>query len=176
MQNFIQDARFGVRQLRRSPGFAAVTILTLALGVGLNSAMFRLLDAVILRTLTVEKPQQLFFPEVTTSEGSDIGFQYPEFEAIRDRDHSFSQVFAFDTTRFLANVGGQSDYLFGQSVSANFYSVLGVKPVLGRAFIPDDDLAGKPPVAVISYDYWQRRFAGDSSVLGKNVALKKISF
>lgn len=176
MQNFIQDARYGVRQLRRSPGFAAVAVLTLALGVGLNSAMFRLLDAVILRTLTVEKPHQLFFPEVTTTEGSDIGFQYAEFEAIHDGSHSFSQVFAFDTTRFLASVNGQTDYLFGQCVSANFYSVLGVKPVLGRAFIPEDDLAGKPSVAVISYDYWQRRFAGDPSVLGKNVALKKIPF
>jgi len=176
MQNLIQDARYGVRQLRRSPGFAAVAILTLALGVGLNSAMFRLLDAVILRTLTVEKPQQLFFPEITTSEGSDIGFQYPEFEAIRDYSQSFSSVFAFDTTRFLASVNGQTDYVFGQCVSANFYSVLGVQPVLGRAFIPDDDHAGQPPAAVISYDYWQRRFAGEPSVLGKNVALKKIPF
>lgn len=176
METLFQDVRFGLRQLRRSPGFAAVAILTLALGVGLNSAMFRVLDAVILRTLTVEKPQQLFFPEITTSEGSDIGFQYPEFEAIRDHSRSFSPVFAFDTTRFLASVNGQIDYLFGQSVSANFYSVLGVKPILGRAFIPEDDHAGQPPVAVISYDYWQRRFAGNLSVLGKNVAFKKIPF
>jgi len=176
MQNLIQDARYGVRQLRRSPGFAAVAIFTLALGVGLNSAMFRLLDAVILRTLTVEVPQQLFFPEITTSEGSDIGFQYSEFEAIRDHSQSFAPVFAFDTTRFLASVNGQTDYLFGQCVSANFYSVLGVKPALGRAFLPEDDHSGQPPVAVISYDYWQRRFAGDLSVLGKNIALKKIPF
>jgi predicted permease len=176
MENFLQDARYGLRQLRRSPGFATVAILTLALGVGLNSAVFRLLDAVILRTLSVEKPQQLFFPEITTSEGSDIGFQYPEFEAIRDHSQSFSSVFSFDTTRFLASMNGQTDYLFGQCVSANFYSALGVKPVLGRAFIPEDDHAGQPPVAVISYDYWQRRFAGDRGVLGKNVALKKIPF
>lgn len=176
MESLIQDARYGLRQLRRSPGFAAVAVLTLALGVGLNSAMFRLLDAVILRTLTVEKPQQLFFPEITTSEGSDIGFQYPEFEAIRDHSQSFSPVFAFDTTRFLASVNGETDYLFGQCVSANFYSVLGVKPILGRAFLPEDDHAGQPPVAVISYDYWQRRFAGNPSVLGKSVALKKIQF
>lgn len=176
MEKLIQDARYGVRQLRRSPGFALVAILTLALGVGLNSAMFRLLDAVILRTLTVEKPQQLFFPEIISSEGSDIGFQYAEFEQIRDHSHSFSPVFAFDTTRFLANINGQTDYLFGQCVSANFYSVLGVKPILGRSFVPEDDRAGQSPVAVISYGYWQRRFAGDTSVLGKNVALKKIPF
>lgn len=176
MRNLVHDIRYALRQLRKSPGSAAVIVLTLALGVGFNSAMFRLVDAVMLRELPVEKPKQLVFPAVTGADGSDDNFSYSEFEGIHDHSQSFSGVFAFDTTRFLAGVNGQTDYLFGQSVSANFYSVLGVTPVLGRAFLPEDNQAGQPPAAVISYDYWQRKFAGDAGVLTKTISLKKIPF
>ena len=176
MNGLVQDARHALRQLRGNPGFATVAILTLALGVGLNSAMFRIVDAVILRELPVEKPKQLVFPAVAGPDGSDDSFFYSEFEEIRDHSHSFSGDFAFDTTRFLASVNGHTDYLFGQSVSANFYSVLGVSPILGRPFLPQDEQGRQPPVAVISYDYWQRQFAGDPRVLSKTISLKKIPF
>jgi putative ABC transport system permease protein len=176
MNGLFQDARHALRQLRANPGFATVAILTLALGVGLNSVMFRIIDAVILRELTVEKPKQLVLPVVAGPDGSDDSFSYSEFEEIRDHSQSFSGDFAFDTTRFLATVNGHTDYLFGQCVSTNFYSVLGVSPTLGRAFLPQDNQGGEPPVAVISYDYWQKEFAGDPNVLSKTISLKKILF
>ncbi len=176
MNGLFQDARHALRQLRGNPGFASVAILTLALGVGLNSAMFRIIDAVILRELPVEKPKKLVFPVVAGPDGSDDSFTYSEFEEVRDHSQSFSGDFAFDTTRFLASVNGHTDYLFGQCVSTNFYSVLGVSPILGRAFLPQDNQGGQPPAAVISYDYWQKEFAGDPNVLSKTISLKKIPF
>lgn len=176
MTAVVQDLRYALRQLRRSPGFSAVAIVTLALGIGLNSAIFRLVDAVVLRELPVKEPRQLVFPVVQGLHGADESFPYPEFESIRDRSQSLSGVFAFDTTRFLASLNGQTDYLFGQSVSANFFSVLGVAPVMGRAFVAEDNQAGHVPTAVISYDYWERRFAGDPGVLNQSISLKKIPF
>jgi predicted permease len=176
MNGLIQDLCYALRQLRKSPGFTAAAIITLALGIGVNTAMFRLVNAVVLRELPVDQPKQLVFPTIIHADGSDDSFSYHEFEEIRDRNHSLSGVFAFDTTRFLASVNGQTDYLFGQCVSANFFSVLGVKSALGRAFTSQDDRAGRPPVVVISYDYWKRRFALDPNILNQSIALKKILF
>ena len=176
MNALLKDMVYGLRQLRKRPGFSAVAVITLALGIGLNSAMFRIIDAVILRELPVEKPKQLVFPVVAGPDGSDDSFSYSEFEEVRDHSQSFSGDFAFDTTRFLASVNGHTDYLFGQCVSTNFYSVLGVSPILGRAFLPQDNQGGQQPIAVISYDYWQKEFAGDPNVLSKTISLKKVPF
>jgi predicted permease len=176
MRGFFQDIRYALRQLRKSPGFTAVAVLTLALGIGLNSAMFSVVNAVMLRELPIDHPKQIVFPTIVGPHGSDDGFPYAEFEEIRDRSRSFSGVFAFDTTRFLAGVNGQTDYLLGQCVSTSFYSVLGVKPILGRGFTSHDDQAGQPPVVVISYDYWQRKFGLDPAVMNQSITLKKIPF
>jgi predicted permease len=176
MSGLLQDVRYTLRQLRKSRGFTLVAVITLALGIGLNTAMFSLVNAVILRELPVDNPKQIVFPTILGADGSQDDFAYREFEEIRDRSQSFSGVFAFDTTRFLAGVDGQTDYVFGQCVSASFYSVLGVKPILGRAFTSRDDQAGQPPAVVIGYDYWKRRFASDPNVLNKSIVLKKIPF
>jgi putative ABC transport system permease protein len=176
MNGLIADLRFALRQLRKNPGFTAVAVVTLALGIGLNTSMFSLVNAVILKELPVSQPKQLVFPTVVRPDGSDDNFPYKEFEEIRDRNQSLSGAFAFDTTRFLASVNGQTDYLFGQCVSANFFSVLGVKPTLGRVLTLQDDQAGQPPVVVISYDYWKRRFALDPGILNNSIVIKKISF
>jgi predicted permease len=176
MSGLLQDVRYALRQLRKSRGFTLVAVITLALGIGLNTAMFSLVNAVILRELPVDHPQQIVFPTILGPDGSQDDFAYREFEEIRDRSQSFSGVFAFDTSRFLASVDGQTDYVFGQSVSASFYSILGVKPILGRAFTSRDDQAGQMPAVVIGYDYWKRRFALDPNVLNKSIVLKKVPF
>ncbi len=176
MSGLLQDARYALRQMRKSRGFTLVAVITLALGIGLNTAMFSLVNAVILRELPVDHPRQIVFPTILGPDGPQDDFPYREFEAIRDRSRSFSGVFAFDTTRFLASVDGQTDYVFGQCVSASFYSILGVKPILGRAFTSRDDQAGQPPAVVIGYDYWKRRFASDPNVLNKSIVLKKVPF
>lgn len=175
-EDFAEDVRFGLRMLRKNAGFTAIAVLTLALGIGANTAIFSFVNAVILRELPVRSPKELVFPRIIGSEGPEDGFAYREFEEIRDRSQSFSGVFAFDTTRFLVSVDGQTDFVWGQCVSANFYSVLGVNPILGRAFAMQDDQAGQQPVVIISFDYWKRKFALNPDVLGKNIILKKIPF
>src|SRR5579863_4382344 len=176
MNGLVQDVRYALRQLGKSPGFSAVAIFAVALGIGLNTGMLSVVKAVISRKLPVDQPKQVALPSVVQPKGSQDNLSSHEFEDIRDHDQSLSGAFAFDTTRFLASVNGQTDHLLGQCVSANFFSVLGVRPALGRALTPQDDQAGQPPVVVISYDYWKRRFALDPGILNNSIVIKKISF
>jgi hypothetical protein len=176
MSGRVQDVRYALRQLRKSPGFAAVAIIAVALGIGLNTGMFSVVKAVIFRKLSVDQSKPPVQSAVVQPDGSRDNLSSHEFEDIRDHDQSLSGAFAFDTTRFLASVNGQTDHLLGQCVSANFFSVLGVRPALGRALTLQDDQAGQPPVVVISYDYWKRRFALDPGILNNSIVIKKISF
>ena len=176
VEEFVEDVRYGLRTLSKKPGFTTVAVLTLALGIGANTAIFSFVNAVLLRELPVKDPQQLVFPRIIEPRGSGGEFAYGEFEEIRDRSQSFSGVFAFDTTRFLASFNGQTDFVWGQCVSANFYSILSVNPIFGREFTQQEDQPGQPATVVISYDYWKRKFELDPSVVGKNVVLKKIPF
>src|SRR2546427_5877915 len=164
----LNDLRYGVRMLCKNPGFTAVAVITLALGIGANTAIFSLVDAFLLRLLPVKNPEQLFF--VTGD------FPYPTFEEFRDRSQSFSSMFAFDQSHVNVVVDGQGEYLDGDFVSGSYFDVLGVSAILGRTFTADDDKPGKKPVAVISYGYWRRRFAGNPSVLGKTIYLGGIPF
>ena len=176
MEIFAQDLRFALRSLRKAPGFASAVILTLALGIGANTAIFSLVDAVILRTLPVKSPEQLVFVEALSKGGTDDGFPSAFFEQIRDHNTSLSGVLAFDTTRLSANVGGQPEVLWGQCVSGNFFDLLGLRPPRGRALTFDDDRASSPPAAVISHRYWKRRFTLDPAIVGKTITLKGIPF
>ena len=176
MSGRVQDVRYALRQLRKSRGFAPVAIVALALGIGLNTGMFSVGKAVIFRKLSVDQSKPPVQSAVVQPDGSRDNLSSHEFEDIRDHDQSLSGAFAFDTTRFLASVNGQTDHLLGQCVSANFFSVLGVRPALGRALTLQDDQAGQPPVVVISYDYWKRRFALDPGILNNSIVIKKISF
>lgn len=176
MSGLVQDVRHAIRQLGKSPGFAAVAILAVALGIGVNTGVLSALKAVVSGKLQVDQSTQLARPSVIQPKGSRDDLSSHEFEDIRDHDQSLSGAFAFDTTRFLASVNGQTDHLLGQCVSANFFSVLGVRPALGRALTLQDDQSGQPPVVVISYDYWKRRFALNPGILNNSIVIKKISF
>jgi hypothetical protein len=176
MNGLIADLRFALRQLRKNPGFTAVVIIALALGIGVNTEMFSVVKAVIFRKLPVGQSKPPVQSAAVQPGGSRDNLSSHEFEDIRDHDQSLSGAFAFDTTRFLASVNGQTDHPLGQCVSANFFSVLGVRPALGRALTLQDDQAGQPPVVVISYDYWKRRFALDPGILNNSIVIKKISF
>jgi len=162
--------------LRKSPAFSAAVILTLALGIGANTAIFSLVDAVILRTLPVSDPKGLVLLEAVSSRGSDGDFSLPVFEQIRDHNRTFQSAAAFDGTRLSASIGGQPEVLWGQCVSGNFFELLGVRPSKGRTLAPADDAPSSPPAAVISHRYWARRFGLDPATLGKPIALKGIEF
>src|SRR5262245_28096221 len=172
-----QDLRYGARMLLKSKGFTVVATLSLALGIGANPAIFSLIDAVLLKTLPVERPEQLYFIQNVGRGRPDGGAPpYPCFERFRDQSQSFTGMAAFGGMDPRLKIDGQIEEVRGQRVSGNYFSLLGVRAVLGRTFSPaDDSVPGKGGpdglVAVISYNYWTRRFGRDQAVVGKVVQL-----
>ncbi|HYM00867.1 MAG TPA: ABC transporter permease [Blastocatellia bacterium] len=182
MMDFVEDIRYGLRILVKNRGFAAVAILSLALGVGANTAIFQLFDAVFLRTLPVDAPEQLAeikLQRPLPTGGRTGGFNGPhpeltfaQWEQIRERQQAFSGVFAWYATNFNLAAGGEARYARGLWVSGDFFNVLGVKPLIGRVFSAADDRRGCGSAgAVISYSFWQRALGGDRSVLGRPITL-----
>jgi predicted permease len=183
MPTLIQDLRYGLRVLARNPGFAAVAVLTLALGIGANTAIFSLLNAVLLRELPVASPSQLVLLGTGRSGGSTDDFastdlySYPFYREMRQKNQVFSDLSALLSllfTKMHGAVGGNANLesMDVQLVSGTYFPMLGVKPILGRAFSEaEDEPAGGHPVAMVSYSWWNRRFGRDPSILGKTVTL-----
>jgi predicted permease len=174
MYTLWQDVRYGLRMLARSPGFTAVVILTLALGIGANTAIFSIVNAVLLKSLPVEKPGELVVLKYSDTQSGQLGedFSYPMYQAVRDKNRSFSGVLARSGLDLNLGYGGQSEKLYGELVSGNYFMTLGVRPWLGRLFNQDDDrVPGAHPVVVLSYGYWQVRFGSDMSIVGKQLIL-----
>ncbi|MGH9773511.1 MAG: ADOP family duplicated permease [Candidatus Acidiferrales bacterium] len=172
-----RDSRYGLRMMRRTPGITAVAILTLALGIGANTAIFSLVDAFLLKLLPVKDPQQLVIINRTVPTGGiENDFTYLTFEQFRDRNHSFSGLFARDDSRVSVTIAGRPELVWGDFVSGSYFEVLGVTGMLGRTFTPGDDRAGQKPVAVITYSFWERQFASDPSIVGKPIFVGKIPF
>ncbi|HSK43199.1 MAG TPA: ABC transporter permease [Candidatus Binatia bacterium] len=193
IQTLFQDLRYAVRMLRRAPGLAAVVVISLALGIGANTAIFSAIDAVMLRMLPVEEPQELVmlewhakdWPEkfVGDLEGSSFGddkqeqssysFAYQHYQQIKDQNHVFSVTFAFAANSDRVNVGidGHAGAAVIHGVSGNYFEGLGVRAVTGRTIIPEDDQDSAPAVAVVSYQFWQQQLGGSSQVAGKTVIM-----
>src|SRR5262245_6014040 len=196
MQTLSQDLRYGIRQSLKSPGFTAVAVLSLALGIGANTALFSLVDAVLLKMLPVRKPEELaLFKWATTDRSPAVlhngtrdrepgtgltlstSFSLPAFEQMRARTQTLSDLFAFAGRGELnVSVEGQAEVASGQLVSGNFHSGLGVRAALGRMINNDDDQTSANPVAVISYRYWRRRYGLDPAVVGKTVNINGAPF
>jgi putative ABC transport system permease protein len=182
IEDLIQDLRYGLRTLRKSPGFTAVAALSLTLGIGANTAIFSLVDAVLLKLLPVKNPEQLVALEAFNQRGERRNFSYPMFDQLRDLPQVFTGVFAAadGTSRMeMADPesAGQTEQAEVQLVSGEYFRVLGVNAVIGRTLTAEDNRTpGAHPVAVLSYGFWQRRFAGDVSVIGKGITLKAQPF
>ena len=174
LETLAQDTRYALRTLRANPGFAATAVLSLALGIGANTAIFSILNAVMLRSLPVEDPQRLV--QVDSSQGR---FTNPIWEQVRDHQQAFSGALAFSTDRFDLAAGGESHFAEGLWASGDFFRVLGVPAMRGRVFTADDDLHGgghAGPVAVISHGFWKRHFASDPDIVGKTIKLNRRPF
>jgi putative ABC transport system permease protein len=174
-----QDVRYAVRTLAANKGFAAAAILSLTLGIGANTAIFSIVDAVMLRSLPVEDPSRLV--EMYAGDGAKKSpyVTNPIWEAVRDRQQAFSGTLAYSPDRFDLAAGGESHFADGLWVSGDFFRMLGVPALRGRIFVDDDDRHGggrSGPVAVISYAFWQANFGGDPNVLGKTVSLNRHNF
>jgi predicted permease len=175
-----QDLRYGARLLRLNPGFFAIATLSLALGIGANTAIFQLLDAVRLRMLPVPHAEQLVELQINDDEHCCSGnftsrhsnFTYAIWEQIRDHQQAFSGIFAWGDTRFNLAAGGEIRNAEGMWVSGDFFRTLGVQPLAGRLISNEDDHPGcGAPGAVISYPFWQREYAGDVGAVGKRISL-----
>jgi predicted permease len=174
---FRQDVRYGLRMLRLNPGFTTVCILSLALGIGANTAIFQLIDAVRMRTVPVKDPQELFVlrPTDNSRSGNMTGrYSYSTngmWQQVKALEQGYD-VFAFGTTAFNLANGGEARYADGLWVSGDFFDVLGVQPLLGRVFHSADDHPGcGSPGAVVSYSFWQREFGGDDNAIGRTLSL-----
>ncbi|MGH9770452.1 MAG: ABC transporter permease [Candidatus Acidiferrales bacterium] len=177
VETLIQDFRYGLRQLRRNPGFTAIAVITFALGIGANTGIFSLADAVLLKMLPVKDPQQLVMIRLPDPHGGYNGIPYQTFEYFHDHNRVLSGIFASSISEHLdVSINGQAQLVTGQIVSGGYYSTLGVNALLGRTIEPRDDAAGAPPVAMISYGYWQRRFGASPNVIGKSIEINGAAF
>ena len=183
METLLRDIRYAIRSLLRQPGFTAIVVITLALGIGANTAIFSLIDALLFKSLPVEDPQQLVLFSTVRQAGNDVTFSYPLFERFNQANHSFAGIIASNggaTMRMTVaepGASGQLESVQTEQVSGNYFSVLGVKAVAGRTLTAEDDRASDPqPVAVISYDFWQHRFGLDPGVVGRKIILEDFPF
>ena len=182
MQNILNDLRYALRQLRRSPVFTLTAVLTLALGVGANTAIFSLLDQALLRSLPVREPQRLVYLQGTGHAwqghssshggGEESYFSYPMYRDLRDKDAAFDALVATSKTDVNLTRGNVSEFAEVEIVSGNYFTMLGVGPALGRVFTPaEDQEKDAAPVVVVSFDYWRAHMNSDASVVNQTISL-----
>jgi predicted permease len=167
----LSDIKYSFRQLRRSPVFAAVAVLSLALGIGANTAIFSVMNAMLLRSLPVTNPEELVeFVHVTPEGGKMTNLHYPVFEHLKDNHDGLSGIFAFYSRSVVFRIQGEARRFTAHTVSGSFFPTLGVNAFLGRSIGPDDDRPGRAaPVVVLSHSFWSRQFGRDPAVLGTTV-------
>ena len=170
------DLTFALRSFRKSPVFTAVAVLSLALGIGANTAIFSLLDQILLRLLPVKNPQELVLLSMKGFHyGGNWGgnaLSFPMYRDFKANNKVFTEMFCRFPYRVSLGYNGQTERIAGELVSGTYFPVLGVGAAIGRTFTPDEDrIPNGHPVVMLSYDYWKTRFAGDPSIVGKNVAI-----
>ncbi|HEX5964795.1 MAG TPA: ABC transporter permease, partial [Pyrinomonadaceae bacterium] len=195
MNTLLQDLRYGFRMLLKQKGLTAVALLSLALGIGANTALFSVVDEMLLKMLPVKEPERLvLFRSIAyrgfsagsysgssnidplTGERTMTSFPYQSFKRMREQQGPLSELFAFGSISANVSYEGESDVTNGQAVSGNYFSGLGVQPQLGRMLTDEDDTPGVTPVVVLSHRYWQQRFSGDTSVVGKQININQVAF
>lgn len=187
----VQDLRYAKRQMLKAPGFTAVAVISLGVAMGVNTAIFTLVDAVLLRTLPVKDPQQLSLlsweakswpaPFSQTGGESRFSFSYPAFARLRQADPTFANVFAFVPTGFgsdnaTAVIDGEPFFVQGLMVSGNYFSAMGAEPILGRGFRESDETRAQSNVAVISHSFWISRFGSSPDAIGRNITINATPF
>jgi len=174
LDRLAQDLRYAARGLRRSPGFALTPILSLALGIGANTAIFGLLDALLWRWLPVHDPQHIARLLITQNGRVIDSFSYPVVRALSEQKQIFAQLAGFSDATFNCGPGDAVERVPGAWVSGEFYEALGLRPALGRLLAPADDQPGAPQVAVISDDFWERKFNRDPNLLGRPILIEGV--
>jgi putative ABC transport system permease protein len=179
MSNLLQDLRFGLRMLAKNPGFTVVAVLTLALGIGANTAIFSVANAVLLRRLAYKDPDRLVWVTVTESISywGTARVWRPDSTAWREQNQVLERIAAFDEFHGFNLTGGSAPVrVRAMRVTSDFFPLLGIPPARGRTFLPEESQPGQEQVAVLSHSLWQRTFGSDPLVVGKSVALDGLSF
>ncbi len=173
----IKDIRYAIRGLIKRPGFVAIAVITLALGIGANTAIFSLVNTVLLRGLPVDRPNQIVSVAVRGKDDSMSAFSYPNYKDFRDRNDVLSGLLVYRFVPLSLSRSGVNERVWGYEVSGNYFDVLNVKAIQGRTFAPDEDKTKlTAPVIVVSYDSWQRRFGADPNLVGKEVLINNHQF
>ena len=178
MDRLFQDLIVSFRRLRSSPGFTVAAILTLALGIGANTTIFSLVNAVVFRPFGVEHQNELVFFNMHMAKADFPALSYPNYKDYRDRNTALSGLAMYRMVPLnLSRGGGENSRLWGYEVTGNYFDMLGVKAARGRLLHPEDDVnKGGHPLAIITYNCWQRRFAGDPDIAGKKVKVNGLDY
>ena len=177
MENVWRDFQYGARMLRKSKGFTGIAVLTLALGIGANTAVFSVVNAVLLRPLPYGEPERLVFLTEWSEQVPTMSFSVANFKDLRDQNHVFDSVFGSNSTSFvLTGSGPEAERVNMRQVTSGMFDTLQKTPILGRAFTPDEDKPGGPRVVLLSEGFWERRFGRDPNIVGKTLTLSGESF
>jgi predicted permease len=178
MDTFLQDLKYAFRMLGKSPTFTALAVLALGLGIGANTTIFSLTNALLFQSLPVKEPERLV--SIYTTDKKNPGFaalSHLNWKDYRQELTAFEGVLGYDWTPMSVSTGGEARFTFGQLVSGNYFDLLGIRPAFGRALRPpDDEVPGRDAVAVLSWSYWQKHFGGDPSAIGRTIAVNAIPF
>src|SRR5262249_10221929 len=175
MSNLLQDCKYGLRVLRKSPGFAAIAILTLALGIGANTTIFSWINSTLLNPVPgLFRPGEVVSLTLSKPGDNPFPFTYPDLEAMRNGHQSLTGIAACSFVQMSLKGRSKPERVFGMVVSANYFDVLGVRPILGRGFLPEEDTKpGGAPVAVINYRFWQTHFAANPNIVGQAIEINE---
>src|SRR5215510_10216056 len=171
METLLQDLRFGLRMMLKNPGFTLIAVITLALGIGANTAIFSVVNGVLLRPLPYDEPERLLFVTEHGSSGGEMGISYPNFIDWRARNRVFERIGFFTSGGYKLTAGGETEAVSAGEVTADLFAALRVNAALGRVFTNEDDKPGAAPVVLLSHGLWQRRFGGNPQVVGKGITL-----
>jgi macrolide transport system ATP-binding/permease protein len=177
VETFLKDVRYALRWMRRSPGFSTVAVLSLGLGVGVNTAMFSLVDSLLFRPLPVASPDTLVDVFTTGGDGDEYATSsYPDFLDLKAQNTVFSDMLGYSPMMAPLSLGDRSRIVLGQIVTANYFGMLGVQAAVGRALVPSDDEPGAARVVVLSHRMWQREFGGDPAMVGRSLTLRGLPY
>ena len=173
MRPLWKDIQYALRTLAKNPGFAIIGIVTLALGMAVNTTIFSVVNGFLLRPLAVPHPEQVTVLATVQAGEHDLQrFSYPDFLDLRAQSNSVGEVLAYRVSLVGLAVDGKGDHCIVSRVSSNYFSSLGIAPAAGRLILPTEGLTpGSDPIVVLGYSYWQRRFGGDKNVVGKHVEI-----
>jgi predicted permease len=171
MERLFQDARYACRRLVKSPGFTVLTVAIIAVGVGVNTALFSAINAILFRPLPVERPSELVEIYTADAQGTPATSSYPDFEDISAETETFSSVLAYSPTVVSMTTDSRTRTLYGEAVSGNYFRALGIRPVRGRAFTAEETARGGPTAVILSYGFWQKELGGAEDVVGRTLRL-----